>query len=197
MLTYREAFDSWESDIKPAVVAQYGADDSVALSESWNDYTDALCKDGELTALQYHYCPSWDDEMPDDDREFILKEMGVRVTSERIPHRTDNLDQDWDDSASHWAVEIRRGAEKFSINYSMGSAHKGNPDPLDVVFSLLSDIRDVEDREFEDWAGDMGFDPDSRKAERVFEACRETLANMRNLFTDLEMEDLQTLFEDY
>lgn len=193
-MTFKEAFASWEEVVKPTVIDQYGEGDIIALSESWNDYTDILCKDGSLTDLQYHYCPSWDDPMPDDDREFILKEMGVRISSERIPHRTDSLYQEWGDSASHWAVEIRRGANKFSINYSMGPAHKGNPDPLDVVFSLLSDIRGVEDRELEDWAVDLGFDPNSRKAERIFKACKKTLEDLQRLFSESEIEGLQELF---
>lgn len=196
-MTFQEAYNSWEEGVKPAVIDQYGEGDAVALSESWNDYTDMLCKDGRLTDLQYHYCPSWDAPMPDDDREHILSEMGVTFSWTRKPQRTDNLDQIWGDNASHWSVEISRGTESVTFWYSMGSAHTGTPDLLDVMHSLLSDISNVEAQEFEDWAADLGFDPDSRKAERIFEACKETLEYLQRLFSESEIEGLQELFEDY
>ena len=52
-MTKQEALKQWRAEIKPSVIARYGENDLPALRESWNNYTDALCKDGQITARQY------------------------------------------------------------------------------------------------------------------------------------------------
>lgn len=69
------AFEQWAEVFKPAIPAG----DGPAHAESWNDFTDSLCKDGSFNNLQYHHCPAWDDEMPDDDAEFLLDRLGVSL----------------------------------------------------------------------------------------------------------------------
>lgn len=45
--------EMWRDDVYPLVVEKYGADDMPALRESFNNYTDALCKDGTIPEWQY------------------------------------------------------------------------------------------------------------------------------------------------
>lgn len=202
LISIAQAFDQWESEIRPQIEAQYGADDRPALSESWNDYTDALARDGRLTDLQYRYCPPYDGEIPagvelHDDALWLLGEMGVRISSERIDARPDGFGDDWDAAASHWRVTIRRGRNSLRVCYSMGSAHRGRPRDLDILFSILSDANGVEDMDFEEWAAEYGCDTDSRKAERTYKACKRTAAGLARLFAADELEDLRELLEDY
>jgi len=52
--TLSEIFDG---DIAPMVIAEYGEDDEPALSEAFNNWSDSLCKDGDIHPIQYHeYC---------------------------------------------------------------------------------------------------------------------------------------------
>ena len=44
----------FNAEVKPAIVAQYGRDDRVALDEAWNDWTDMLCKDRVITESAYN-----------------------------------------------------------------------------------------------------------------------------------------------
>ena len=47
----------FDSEIAPLVIAQYGEKDSVAMNEAFNDWSDALCKDGTIHPEQYsQYC---------------------------------------------------------------------------------------------------------------------------------------------
>lgn len=195
-LTFADAFNSWDSEIKPAVIAHFGRDDVDALSQSWNDHTDALCKDGQLSDLQYHYCPSWDDTIPDDDGEFTLDAMGVTFASVNTGERTDGLMSDMPAGSTHWRVLIKRGTKEIETRYSMGPAHTGEPDGADVFGSLLMDTSDVEGETFENWADNLGFDTDSRKAERIFEACQKTLLNLKTMFNKSELDDLREMFAD-
>lgn len=44
---------SFEENILPGVVERYGKDDEIAIRTAFNDYTDALCKDGQISEWQY------------------------------------------------------------------------------------------------------------------------------------------------
>lgn len=56
--------------------------DECARDEAWNNYTDSLTKDGQLTGLQYHYCPDFDNiENAGDDAEDELEELQVRTAN--------------------------------------------------------------------------------------------------------------------
>lgn len=45
----KQAADNFENFILPRLPAL----DKPALREAWNNYTDALCKDGDITQFQY------------------------------------------------------------------------------------------------------------------------------------------------
>lgn len=70
------------------------------------------------------------------------------------------------------------------------------PEAASVLHSLLLDAQALE-QSFYDWAGDLGFDTDSRKALATYEACCESGQTMRKLFTRQQRETLNKLLEDY
>jgi len=53
-LTDEQVINMFEDGILPHVVEQYGKDDEVAIRTAFNDYTDALCKDGLISDKQYN-----------------------------------------------------------------------------------------------------------------------------------------------
>jgi hypothetical protein len=53
-MTKREALQQFKSEILPEVIKKYGKNDKVAIREAWNNWTDYLCKDGQITAKQYN-----------------------------------------------------------------------------------------------------------------------------------------------
>lgn len=196
MISLSQAFAQWQE-----LAAGIPKDDGPMLAESWNDYTDSLCKDGELTALQYHYAPAYDDSMPGDgtrfdpladDREFILDVMGVTMKSTRTDSR-DNADE-WDRYASHWQITMRRNGKRMVTTYSMGGAHVGEPELPGVLNCLLSDA-EAGAESFDDFCANFGYDTDSRKAERTHKACKRTAASLARLFSSSELADLRELFE--
>lgn len=53
----QELSDRFDAEVLPHVIEQYGEDDSVAISEEFNNWTDMLCKDHEIHEEQYNnYC---------------------------------------------------------------------------------------------------------------------------------------------
>jgi len=48
-------------EVEPFVIAQYGEDDTIALDTAFNDWTDGLCKDGEISNEAYDQVTRADD----------------------------------------------------------------------------------------------------------------------------------------
>ncbi len=109
---------------------------------------------------------------------------GITADSRQVDAPEDKSDwSDWDKDASHWEVTIRHGCRTFTASYSMGSAHKGQPQLADVLGCLQSDIQGVINaRDFEDWARELDFDTDSRKAEQIYKVCYALAVNLQRLF---------------
>lgn len=196
-ISLSQAFTQWQE-----LAADIPKDDIPMLSESWNNYTESLYKGGELCALQYHYCPAFDDAMPGeglrfdplaDDREFILSAEGLRMRCMRVDSRPGG--DSWEADASHWRVTLMRHRESICVFYSMGSAHTSEPDIRDVFYSLLIDS-DSGGESFGDWCANYGYDTDSRKAEKTHRACKRIAAGLARLFSESELRDLRELFED-
>ena len=58
-LTKRQVLDLYRDEIRPLIVEEYGEDDIPALREGFNNWTDGLCKDGEISLELYESieCP--------------------------------------------------------------------------------------------------------------------------------------------
>ena len=52
-----ELSECFDADVLPHVIEQYGEDDQPAINEAFNNWSDALCKAGEIHPEQYaQYC---------------------------------------------------------------------------------------------------------------------------------------------
>ncbi len=52
-----ELSERFDADIAPQIIEQYGEDDEPAMNEAFNNWSDSLCKDGDIHPEQYNnYC---------------------------------------------------------------------------------------------------------------------------------------------
>lgn len=110
-------------------------------------------------------------------REFVA-DNGITMVS-RSRKSNPNMT---DFKGNHYTVTISRGDKRMSVTYSMGVALVGNPKIDDVLDCLANDAAGVENaRNFEDWAGDYGYDADSRKAEKTYNECKKQAQELRDL----------------
>lgn len=115
--------------------------------------------------------------------------MKAFVRSNRIHIESEMVEEnpnapDWQD-AYHYKCVLRRGRRQMTTYFSMGYAHSNEPDAESVLDCLASDAASVENaRSFEDWASELGYDPDSRKAERTFNVCETQAAKLWQLLGD-------------
>ncbi len=71
-----------------------------------------------------------------------------------------------------------------------------NPDPTDVLYSLLLDGQAIDAGSFEEWAGDLGYDSDSRTAHAIYQVCVETGLKLRNAFGETLLQELGDAAQD-
>lgn len=127
LISLSQAFANWKE-----LSADIPRDDAPSLAESWNNYTDSLCKDGQLCALQYQYAPAYDDEMPDagtrwdalaGDREFILEAMKVSVSAVFVPF-SQSRNKSNKQPSLNWRVTLRKDdRDVIETDYMQGCGH--------------------------------------------------------------------------
>lgn len=119
---------------------------------------------------------------------FIVR-LGITAVAEPVDRNPNMDNRDMD----HWRVVLRRGRHQLTVYFSKGYGHNGaEPTVEEVLDCLASDAASVDNaRSFEEWAGDFGFDIDSRKAERIYRACGRQATRLRNFLG--EQEEYETL----
>jgi hypothetical protein len=53
MLTEKQVLELFEDEVRPLIVQRCGEGDIPALREGFNNWTDGLCKDGEISLELY------------------------------------------------------------------------------------------------------------------------------------------------
>jgi hypothetical protein len=109
-----------------------------------------------------------------------VDDLGITAEA-TLTDRNPHMD-DMPEGSTHWLVRIEYDGRTMDVPYSMGPAHSGEPDLLDVLDALASDASSYDNAgSFEDWADEYGYDTDSRKAERTYRAVESQTRHLRHL----------------
>ena len=121
-------------------------------------------------------------------KEFIEKH-GITFSTRRAANNP-NMDHDkqWHETANHWTVTIGKhgSSSKATFYYSQGSAERPK---LETVLECLILDASAGLETFDVFCDEMGYGEDSRKAYRIWEACRNTEAQLRRLLGDNAMDE--------
>jgi hypothetical protein len=71
------------------------------------------------------------------------------------------------------------------------------PEPADVLHALAMDSDVLNYSAFENWAYDLGMDPDSRSGEKIYRACLEIALKLRNGLGEDNLAKLREACEGY
>lgn len=101
------------------------------------------------------------------------------ITAEATRAESNPYMDDMPAGSTHWHVTLRRGSKhQMTVPWSQGPAVEREPDAARVLECLAADA--VSDGlEFEAWAGEYGYDSDSRKAERIYTATKKQTAALK------------------
>jgi hypothetical protein len=89
----------------------------------------------------------------------------------------------------HWRCVLKRGRKRLTIAYSQGPAIQEDPAVQDVLGSLVMDSTCGEES-FEDFCSSMGYDTDSRTAERLYRTVQTQTTKVQRFLGDL-LEEAQ------
>ena len=112
------------------------------------------------------------------DLEPLCVSKGVKVTCKFVGEV--ERDSEW--RARAWNVTIYYQGRRMTTAFYQGLGHTEEPSAADVVSALCSDARFVDGQTLEDFCAELGYDPDSRKAERIYKACQKHAPKIRRLF---------------
>jgi hypothetical protein len=90
----------------------------------------------------------------------------------------------------HYMVTLSRpGHKMLTTEYHMGSALTHRPKASEVLWSLVQDAEGYHNaRDFEDWAGEYGYDSDSRTAERTYRQVEKLTNKLHDFLGELYQE---------
>jgi hypothetical protein len=106
-------------------------------------------------------------------------------------------DDGWEHFA--WTLTVENGYHnppvKYEFPFRQGTAHTQKPTLVDLMSSLLSDASCVLGNSFDDFCADLGYDPDSRKAEAIYHQIEENNAKLAKLFRTTDLDALLAKYE--
>lgn len=109
----------------------------------------------------------------------VIREQNIRAECEYVERDYQTHDTAYGSKFTVgmdvWNVTLRNNKRRqLTTRFSMGEGHNGNePTAYDVLGSLLLDAQSVEWGSFESWCDEMGYDSDSRKAEKMYHDCEK------------------------
>lgn len=85
-----------------------------------------------------------------------------------------------------WTCTLRYDGRSYTLPFYMGRGHNGEPPEVDDVMDcVLSDAAGYDGADgFDDWAGEYGYDTDSRAAEKVYKAVEKGRNKLARLLGD-------------
>lgn len=118
-----------------------------------------------------------------------IAQYGVTMTAVEVPERLATDSWGGHEGAKHYKVTVKRGGRRVTVSYSMGPAHTRGPELADVLECLVLDAA-YGVQTFKAFCVELGYDEDSRTAERTWKACRRIGDKLARLFTVEEMDAL-------
>jgi hypothetical protein len=126
-----------------------------------------------------------------------MSELSDALAALSLHYSVEYLGHAFQDTWEHdlWSVTLTGpdgASETFRYRTGVGHRRDGeavDPPMADVVHCLISDGQACL-QDFEEWASDLGYDPDSRKAYAVWVECCETGHRLARV---LDIEPLQNL----
>ncbi len=93
--------------------------------------------------------------------------------------------------------EVESGVPWTETRFGQKKRPSIMPGAKDVIASLVMDSSVLDESSFEDWASNLGYDTDSRKAESIYRACLDLALKLRNGLGEAGLARLRDAFRDY
>lgn len=119
----------------------------------------------------------------------FLEQYPVKLRLARLDERRDGMMTDMPPGSRHFGFTLSRKGKRYSGTFSQGPAIKEEPTVKDLLDSIAGDAAAAVGS-FSDFCAEMGYDEDSRSAERIYKACERSRLGIHRLFGDTGAETL-------
>ena len=102
----------------------------------------------------------------------FVAEQGIKLVCKRAENK--QSDDKWMREASHYSCTLKRGKSRMTVPFSMGSGHSGKPPDAKTVLSALASDASSAGQDFEDWAGDYGYETNRHEDPKAFKQAQKT-----------------------
>lgn len=116
-----------------------------------------------------------------------------------VPANWNRSERDWQPLVLAWECEngFKARADMFGGLFRADNSVPILPDATRVIYSLVMDSSVLDHATFESWAGEFGYDLDSRKGEASYRACLEIALKLRAAVGEAGLAALQDASQDY
>lgn len=111
--------------------------------------------------------------------EELCEKLNVTITCKSAPELDYKIGSEWPQDSHAWHVTIRYARRQATFEFFQG-AHTKEPSAADVLACVVSDARSGE-LSFEEFCSDLGYDADSRMAEKTWNTCKRNGRKVRRL----------------
>jgi len=113
----------------------------------------------------------------------------ISIESELVDENPNMTDMP--EGSYHWKVTLKRPGKQMTLFFSMGPALTNEPTAEEVLECLAMDSYTAEDETFEEWCGNYGYDTDSRKAERCYNATMNQAGKLVRFLGELSLDGVE------
>ena len=122
----------------------------------------------------------------------FISQHGIEL--KKIGRVDENPYMDSDQPMYHYLMTLFMGGREFCAYLSTGTGWTREPGISDLLECLILDASGFDrSQSFEDWADEYGYDPDSRKAERIYKAVEVESLRLKEFFGDDLFEEALSL----
>lgn len=137
-------------------------------------------------------------------RNGITKEnilLNIKIYVQPTFKTREEAKDEWKHKANKWQVKLVYFDKEYVTDFYMGPelvnkmGRPKKPTIKDVLYSIIMD--DVSNMNFNNFCDEFGYDNDSIKALKIYEACQKETEAYYDMFDSEEREALKELLEDY
>lgn len=96
---------------------------------------------------------------------------------------------DWQQKADKWTITLKYKGRRMTTPYFTGPLYESEPRVDDILRSLFLDAFATE-VDFNDWCGEFGYDPEDKKAKKVYLSCKRSGERLKKLLGE-DFEEIQ------
>jgi hypothetical protein len=113
----------------------------------------------------------------------LIEKLGITIDCCIAVNGNPNMDSE--QPMHHWRVTLKRKnpRRQFTLFFSQGYGIQHDPTAEGVLECLISDSSGI-DQPFDNWASDLGYDTDSRKAEKTYKAVQVQTKKLQQFLGD-------------